>query len=95
MNSSTTIKCPGCAQEVMKGAAIECNFKQSNRPAESQPLLDTPGNMYWLCMECKYIVENQYGDLSKVTPEDAFTLLYSVRVRGGGSCCRCSNCIIL
>ena len=94
MKSVTTIKCPGCGQEVMKGAAMECKFKPSSRAPENQPLLDTPVNTYWLCMECKYIVENQYGDLSKITPEDAFTLLYSVRVRGSGSCCKC-ECVIL
>lgn len=89
MQSVMTIKCPGCGQEVMKGAAMECNFKPSCRTPENQRLLDRPVNTYWLCMECKYIVENQYGDLTQITPEDAFSLLYSVRVRGGNRCCSC------
>ena len=71
----------------MQGAAMECNFKPSTQTATRQPNFDRPQERHWLCMECKYIVENRYGDLSSVTSEDAYTLLYSIRIKKGSNCC--------
>ena len=90
---TATIRCPGCGQEIMRGAALECTFKPSVQ-ASTYRTFDSPQERDWLCMECKYIVENHYGDLSSVTSEDAYTLLYSVRIKKGSSCSCCSSCII-
>lgn len=82
-----TIQCPGCGQNIMQGASVECNFKPSSEAATRQKVFDVPQERHWLCMECKYIVENRYGDLSTVTTEDAYTLLYSVRLNKKSNCC--------
>ena len=57
-----TIQCPGCGQNIMQGAAVECNFKPSSEAATRQKAFDVPQERHWLCMECKYIVENRYRD---------------------------------
>lgn len=95
MEPQSTIRCPGCGHDVMRSAAIECQFKESTTPSQSNKALLFEGSqeIHYMCMECKYIVETHYGDLENVTPEDAYTLLYSVRVRGNENCCRC--CTIL
>lgn len=82
-----TIQCPGCGQNIMQGAAVECNFKPSSEATTRQKAFDVPQERHWLCMECRYIVENRYGDLSTVTSEDAYTLLYSVRLNKKSNCC--------
>jgi len=92
--ASATIRCPGCGQEIMRGAAIECNFKPSSR-ASTHLSFDMPPERDWLCMECKYIVENRYGDLSSVTSEEAYTLLYSVRIKKRASCACCNSCKLI
>ena len=78
----------------MRGAAIECNFKPSTQTTKYVSF-DSPQERDWLCMECKYIVENRYGDLSSVTSEDAYALLYSVRIKEGSSCVCCNSCTIM
>lgn len=91
----STIRCPGCGHDVLRAAALECQFKESDKPSQSNKALLFEGSqeIHRLCMECKYIVETHYGDLNNVTPEDAYTLLYSVRVKGGDKCC--ASCTIM
>jgi len=91
--ATATIRCPGCGQEIMRGAAVECNFKPSVQATTFQQSFDRAQERHWLCMECKYIVENRYGDMSSVTSEDAYTLLYSVRIKKGSNCC--NSCTII
>ena len=91
--ATATIRCPGCGQEIMRGAAVECNFKSSAQATTFQQSFDRAQERHWLCMECKYIVENRYGDMSSVTSEDAYTLLYSVRIKKGSNCC--NSCSII
>lgn len=91
--ATATIRCPGCGQEIMRGAAVECNFKPSVQATTFQQSFERAQERHWLCMECKYIVENRYGDMSSVTSEDAYTLLYSVRIKKGSNCC--NSCTII
>lgn len=91
--ATATIRCPGCGQEIMRGAAVECNFKPNVQATTFQQSFDRAQERHWLCMECKYIVENRYGDIPSVTSEDAYTLLYSVRVKKGSNCC--NSCTII
>lgn len=72
---------------------MECNFKPSVQANIYRQNFDGAQEKDWLCMECKYIVENRYGDLSSVTSDDAYTLLYSVRIKKGSSCC--DSCTII
>ena len=80
----------------MRGAAVECNFRPSNSQSKKHMAFDMPQERDWLCMECKYIVENHYGNLSSVPSEDAYTFLYSIRINKGGSTCVCCHaCAII
>ena len=94
MEEPPCTKCPGCGKDIDKLNSEKCFFKSSSRVGKHMAY-EAGSEEFWLCKECKFVIERHYGQLDSVTPEDGFTLLYSKRSERQRKESCCENCQVL